>query len=138
MVISFWTSGCVPARIAGDAREFTAMTKSRSALLIVDVQKDFSPGGALPVPNGDRVVPVLNGYIAGAAAQGWPVYASRDWHPPVTRHFQPYGGQWPPHCVQHTDGATFHADLRSLGRRSSSAGARSQQPWLLRARGIHP
>jgi nicotinamidase/pyrazinamidase len=102
----------VRARIAGDAREFTAMTKSRSALLIVDVQKDFCPGGALPVPNGDRVVPVLNSYIADAAAQGWPVYASRDWHPQVTRHFQPYGGQWPPHGVQHTDGATFHEDLQ--------------------------
>ena len=99
--------------IAGDALEFTApMTQGHSALLIVDVQKDFCPGGALPVPDGDRVVPVFNGYIADATAQGWPVYASRDWHPQVTRHFQPYGGQWPPHCVQHTDGATFHEDLQ--------------------------
>lgn len=88
------------------------MTKKRSALLIVDVQNDFCPGGALPVPDGDRVVPVLNGYIAAAAAQVSPVYASRDWHPPVTRHFQSYGGQWPPHCVQNTDGARFHKNLR--------------------------
>ena len=88
------------------------MTEKRSALLIVDVQKDFCPGGALPVPEGDRVVPVLNGYIADATARGWPVYASRDWHPPMTRHFQPYGGQWPPHCVQNTDGASFHEDLQ--------------------------
>jgi len=92
--------------------EFTVMTRKRSVLLIVDVQKDFCPGGALPVPNGDRVVPLLNGYIADAKAQGSPVYASRDWHPRVTRHFQPYGGQWPPHCVQNTDGASFHNDLR--------------------------
>jgi nicotinamidase/pyrazinamidase len=84
---------------------------NRSALLVVDVQKDFCPGGALAVPAGDRVVPALNRHIADAGARGWPVYASRDWHPPVTRHFQPYGGEWPPHCVQNTDGANFHHDL---------------------------
>ena len=84
----------------------------RSALLVVDVQKDFCPGGALAVPDGDRVVPVLNRHIAEATAKGWPVYASRDWHPPVTRHFQRYGGEWPPHCVQDTSGANFHNDLR--------------------------
>ena len=83
-----------------------------SALLIVDVQKDFCPGGALPVPNGDRVVPVLNQYIADASLGCMPIYASRDWHPPVTRHFKAYGGKWPRHCLQDTDGAGFHADLR--------------------------
>ena len=88
------------------------MTEKRSALLVVDVQKDFCPGGALPVPDGDRVVPSLNRYIADAAAQGWPVYASRDWHPPVTRHFRPFGGEWPPHCVQETTGANFHPNLQ--------------------------
>jgi nicotinamidase/pyrazinamidase len=82
------------------------------ALLVVDVQKDFCPGGALAVPDGDRVIPALNRYAARAAAQGWPVYASRDWHPPVTSHFKEYGGEWPPHCVQHTAGAEFHDDLR--------------------------
>ena len=87
------------------------MEEQRSALLIVDVQKDFCPGGSLAVPDGDRVVPVLNQYIADATARGWPVYASRDWHPAVTRHFQAYGGEWPPHCVQNTEGATFHRDL---------------------------
>ena len=84
----------------------------RSALLIVDVQKDFCPGGTLAVPDGDRVVPALNRHIAEAAARGWPIYASRDWHPAVTSHFQEHGGEWPPHCVQHTDGAAFHRDLR--------------------------
>lgn len=88
------------------------METARSVLLIVDVQKDFCPGGALAVPGGDRVVPVLNRYIAEATARGVPVYASRDWHPAVTRHFQAYGGEWPPHCVQNTEGATFHPDLR--------------------------
>ena len=88
------------------------MTGSRSALLVVDVQKDFCPGGALAVPDGDRVVPPLNRYVADAVARGWPVYASRDWHPRVTQHFRPYGGEWPPHCVQGSEGADFHDDLR--------------------------
>jgi len=78
----------------------------------VDVQKDFWLGGALLVPDGARVVPVLNGYVADAIARRWTVYASRDWHPPVTRHFRPYGGQWPPHCMWNTDGAGFHEDLQ--------------------------
>lgn len=88
------------------------MSSHQSALLVVDVQNDFCPGGALPVPEGDRVVPVLNRYIAEAVARGWTVYASRDWHPAVTRHFKAYGGEWPPHCVQQTDGAKFHRDLQ--------------------------
>jgi nicotinamidase/pyrazinamidase len=90
----------------------SGMTGKRSALLVVDVQKDFCPGGALAVPGGDRVVPALNRHIADLTAQGSPVYASRDWHPPVTAHFKAYGGQWPPHCVQDTGGASFHEDLR--------------------------
>lgn len=88
------------------------MTGNRAALVIVDVQKDFCPGGALAVPSGDRVVPVLNCYIADATQRGVPIYASRDWHPRVTRHFTQYGGEWPPHCVQDTEGARFHPDLR--------------------------
>lgn len=83
-----------------------------SALLIVDVQKDFCSGGALAVPQGDRVVPVLNRYIAEARSHSMPIYASRDWHPSVSQHFKPYGGEWPPHCVQHTDGARFHPALQ--------------------------
>ena len=83
----------------------------RSALLIVDVQNDFCPGGALPVPEGDRIIPVLNRRAADAARQSMPVYASRDWHPAITRHFKAYGGEWPPHCVQDTEGGRFHADL---------------------------
>ena len=82
------------------------------ALIVVDVQNDFCPGGALPVPLGDTVVPVLNEYLQRAAAKGMVIYASRDWHPQRTRHFQAYGGAWPPHCVQNTPGAQFHPDLR--------------------------
>lgn len=83
----------------------------KSALVIVDVENDFTPGGALAVADGDRVVPVLNRYAERFAAAGLPVYASRDWHPAVTSHFKEYGGIWPPHCVQGTKGAEFHPDL---------------------------
>lgn len=83
-----------------------------SALLIVDVQNDFCPGGALAVPEGDKVVPVLNRYMALFATNGLPVIASRDWHPPETTHFKEFGGIWPPHCVQGTKGAEFHPGLR--------------------------
>lgn len=82
-----------------------------TALLLVDVQNDFCPGGALPVPHGDAVVPVLGRYIDGARQSGSPVYASRDWHPRHTRHFVDGGGPWPPHCVQGTPGAGFHPGL---------------------------
>ena len=84
----------------------------RAGLLVVDMQNDFCSGGALPVPNGDRVVSALNRYIDDALAHGVTVYASRDWHAAVTNHFKPYGGPWPPHCVQDSDGARFHPNLR--------------------------
>lgn len=84
----------------------------KSALVIVDVENDFTPGGALAVSQGDEVVGVLNRYAERFAAKHLPVYASRDWHPAVTRHFKEYGGIWPPHCVQGTRGAEFHPDLR--------------------------
>jgi nicotinamidase/pyrazinamidase len=83
----------------------------RDALVIVDLQNDFCPGGALGVAGGHAVVPVLNHYARHFAARGAPVFASRDWHPVVTSHFQEGGGPWPPHCVQDTPGAAFHADL---------------------------
>jgi len=82
------------------------------ALLVVDVQKDFCPGGALAVDEGDRVVPVLNEWIETAFLKDIPVYASRDWHPIQHTSFQNQGGQWPPHCIQDTDGARFHPDLK--------------------------
>ena len=82
------------------------------ALIIVDVQNDFCPGGALPVPEGDRVVPVLNHWIDAARNGGAAVVASRDWHPPGHISFRERGGPWPPHCVQGTDGTAFHPGLR--------------------------
>jgi nicotinamidase/pyrazinamidase len=86
--------------------------KAGDALLIVDVQNDFCPGGALPVPEGDSIIPVLNQWIAYARARRIPVFASRDWHPPNHISFKDRGGPWPPHCVRGTPGAAFHPDLR--------------------------
>lgn len=88
-----------------------ALDPTRDALVIVDVQNDFCPGGALGVPHGDEVVPVLNRYAERFSGAGAPVFASRDWHPARTRHFQAGGGVWPPHCVQGTPGAEFHPGL---------------------------
>jgi len=82
------------------------------ALLIVDVQNDFCPGGALAVPRGDEVVPVLNDWAQAAQEAGARIYASRDWHPADHVSFAPEGGPWPVHCVQDTPGAAFHPDLR--------------------------
>ena len=84
---------------------------SSDALLIVDVQRDFCPGGALAVPDGDAVVPVLNQWIDAARDAGAAVFASRDWHPPDHVSFQEQGGPWPSHCVADTPGAAFHPDL---------------------------
>ena len=81
------------------------------ALLIVDVQNDFCPGGALAVDGGDAVLPVVNRLAARAAALGLPVYASRDWHPIDSTHFAANGGPWPTHCVAGTAGARLHPDL---------------------------
>lgn len=82
------------------------------ALLVIDVQNDFCPGGALPIDNGDAVVPVLNRWLEAAAARNIPVYASRDWHPRGHISFQESGGAWPAHCLQDSDGADFHPDLK--------------------------
>jgi nicotinamidase/pyrazinamidase len=82
------------------------------ALLVVDVQNDFCPGGALPIPDGDRVVPVINDWLAAAEQAGIPVYASRDWHPRGHPSFVSEGGEWPVHCLQDSRGAAFHPDLR--------------------------
>ncbi len=81
------------------------------ALIVVDVQNDFLPGGSLAVPDGDAVAPVLNRYLAGFAARELPVYATRDWHPPNHCSFKARGGPWPPHCVAETRGAQFAANL---------------------------
>ena len=88
-----------------------AVDKKRRALIIVDVQNDFCPGGALPVAHGDEVVAPLNRLAEEFLERGDLVIKSRDWHPPQTKHFAAYGGVWPIHCVQQTRGAEFHPDL---------------------------
>jgi nicotinamidase/pyrazinamidase len=76
------------------------------ALLVVDVQNDFCPGGALPVADGDRVVPVIN-----ALMDKFPlIVATKDWHPHQSVHFQ----KWPVHCVHNSKGAEFHPGLTSV------------------------
>lgn len=87
------------------------MPENKRALIVVDVQNDFCPGGALPVAHGDEVVAPLNKLIGEFLRRGEPVFRSRDWHPPKTKHFAAYGGTWPVHCVQGTRGAEFHPDL---------------------------
>jgi len=81
-------------------------------LLIVDVQNDFCPGGALGVPGGHNVVPEINKYIKIFAKRKLPILATRDWHPARTAHFKDFGGAWPVHCIQNTRGAAFHPDLK--------------------------
>jgi nicotinamidase/pyrazinamidase len=83
-----------------------------AALILVDVQNDFCPGGALAVPEADRTVPVLNREIERFLRAGRPIVASRDWHPTQTTHFQSGGGRWPVHCVAGQAGAAFHPELR--------------------------
>jgi len=84
----------------------------KKALLVVDVQNDFCPGGSLAVAHGDEVVAPLNKLIEEFLERGEPVFKSRDWHPEKTKHFTAYGGTWPVHCVQNTKGAEFHPELK--------------------------
>jgi len=82
------------------------------ALLIVDMQNDFLPGGNLAVKRGDEAVPVLNSYLKLFTSRNLPIYATRDWHPEQHCSFKAQGGSWPPHCVQGTRGAEFAAALQ--------------------------
>lgn len=77
------------------------------ALIIVDVQKDFLEEGSLPVPDSNRIIPVLNAYIEKFDGLGLPIFATRDWHPLKHCSFLEQGGTWPEHCVQFTEGAAF-------------------------------
>ena len=83
----------------------------RKALLIVDVQNDFCPGGALAVPNGNQVIEPANKVARYADESRWPIFFSCDQHPRNSKHFAEFGGQWPVHCIRGTEGAKFHPDL---------------------------
>jgi nicotinamidase/pyrazinamidase len=79
----------------------------RDALIIVDVQNDFCPGGMLAVPSGDEVIAPINRLLQ----YSWLTVATKDWHPAEHCSFQAQGGPWPPHCVQGTAGAELHPQL---------------------------
>ena len=122
--------------------------ENRKALIVVDVQNDFCPGGSLAVANGDEVVAPLNELVKEFLNHGEPVFKTRDWHPERTKHFAAYGGTWPVHCVQGTPGAEFHAGLIddpritiiSKGTTESADGYSgfdgTNLAWLLREKGI--
>ncbi|ACJ15500.1 nicotinamidase-like amidase [Thermococcus onnurineus NA1] len=81
------------------------------ALIVVDMQRDFMPGGALPVPDGDKIIPRVNEYIRKFKERGALIVATRDWHPEDHISFMDQGGPWPKHCVQNTPGAEFVVEL---------------------------
>jgi nicotinamidase/pyrazinamidase len=81
------------------------------ALLIVDMQNDFLPGGSLAVAGSEQIIPIVNRYIEKFSAHGNPVYLTRDWHPPDHCSFKHQGGPWPVHCVAGSPGAEFSARL---------------------------
>jgi len=84
----------------------------KKALLVVDIQNDFCPGGALGISGGNKIIPVVNKYIKIFSKNKLPIFLSRDWHPKKTLHFKKFGGVWPMHCVQNTKGAAFHPKLK--------------------------
>lgn len=83
-----------------------------NALIVVDVQRDFLPGGALPVPAGEQVVAPLSLYARKFHEHSWPVFATQDWHPSGHASFRERGGLWPPHCVGNSFGARLADGLR--------------------------
>ncbi len=87
------------------------MLQRGDGLVIVDVQNDFLPGGALGVPHGDEVIAPLNRCCAAFAHRGLPIFASRDWHPADHCSFSAQGGPWPPHCIRDTRGAELASQL---------------------------
>lgn len=84
---------------------------SGDALVVVDVQNDFMPGGPLAVPAGDEIIVPLNAWIVRFIAAGLPVFATRDWHPADHCSFHAQGGPWPPHCIAGSRGAAFPLPL---------------------------
>ena len=75
------------------------------ALLVIDLQNDFLPGGRLAVPRGEEVIEPLNRTVRLFESRRLPVVTTRDWHPADHSSFQQQGGPWPPHCVAGTNGA---------------------------------
>jgi nicotinamidase/pyrazinamidase len=88
-----------------------AFATGKTALVLVDVQRDFLPGGKLAVREAHRIVPALNRYVRLAARHGAPIFLTRDWHPNAHVSFAERGGPWPQHCVAGTSGAEFADEL---------------------------
>lgn len=100
--------------------------ENKSALIIVDPQNDFCPGGSLPVPFGDEVIRPLNDLAKYFRRNNLPIFISRDWHSPNnTTHMGP--DHWPIHCLQNTPGAEFHPDLDIHGAEIISKGTGDQE-----------
>ena len=85
--------------------------EAERALIVVDIQRDFCPGGALPVTDGDKIIPAVNEMVHAFEKTGLPIFFTRDWHPKNHISFKANGGPWPPHCIQNTPGAAFHPSL---------------------------
>lgn len=88
------------------------LINKKDALIIVDVQRDFCKDGALPVPKGQEVVPILNKYIRLFKTFRASIFVTRDWHPNNHISFKNFGGVWSPHCIKDSEGAMFHPDLK--------------------------
>jgi nicotinamidase/pyrazinamidase len=88
------------------------MSSPKSALIVVDIQRDFCPGGSIPVEESDEIVGPTNSLISEFERQGLPIFLTRDWHPADHRSFRSRGGIWPSHCVKNSSGAEFHPSLR--------------------------
>jgi nicotinamidase/pyrazinamidase len=101
----------MPAPRAKKGSNGEAGQAAKQALIAVDIQRDFCPGGALPVTDGDKIIPAVNELVRAFEKMGLPVFFTRDWHPKNHMSFKAYGGPWPPHCVQNTRGASFHPSL---------------------------
>lgn len=86
--------------------------KLKKALLVVDVQIDFCPGGAMGIQEGHKIIPILNRYIKFFEKENLPIFVTRDWHPKITKHFRQFGGEWPKHCIEGSPGAQFHPNLK--------------------------
>ncbi len=89
----------------------SVVPQSTDSLLVIDVQRDFLPGGSLAVPEGDAVLPVINDLMRRFRDAGQPIFATRDWHPDGHCSFHEQGGPWPVHCVQRSAGAEFADEL---------------------------
>lgn len=112
--------------------------KEKASLVVVDVQNDFCTGGALAVPGGDRVIPVLNRWIHRFASDGLPIAFTLDWHPADHCSFREQGGSWPAHCVQDERGSALRADLEAPLLDGAGGGPAPSSPVAVFKKGFVP